>query len=252
LSTTTPPASPLLLLPEATPVRFKRNLVRQAVCELRFPTLYSLEATKPPAGLATALRKKYLEHGVAKDVAVGPTGVSQDFAHVFTDKKSKSSISLKSSALTIETAQYVSFEDFKDRILEALSFARRTIDSEILTRVGLRYINTVPYSQENISDWVNPELVRALRSGAFGDIPEYHGRIAGERDGKGFAFSHGIGVNNATRAREYVLDIDMFAEGVLVTALPEILDQLHADEFKLFLWTLGPAAYQAMGPATSK
>lgn len=227
-------------------------MVRQAVCELRFPTLYSLDQAKPPIGLATALRKKYPEHAIAKDVSLGPAGVTQDFSHVFTDRKSRSSISLKSSALTFETAQYESFEDFKGRVLEALQLAKKTIDSEILTRVGLRYINTVPFDRKNVSNWVNPVLVGALQSGAFADVPEHHGKIAGEQGGFGFAFNHGIGVNSVTRAQEYVIDIDMFAESVSVEDLPLILDRLHADEFKLFLWAIGPAALDQMGPATPK
>ena len=60
-----------LTVPAMGPAHFIRNFIDQAVCELRFPTLYELEGPKPPAKFALALRKEYPIQELVESVNLG-------------------------------------------------------------------------------------------------------------------------------------------------------------------------------------
>jgi len=241
-----------LSLPNVEPTHYERNLLQKVVCELRFPTLYSLDSSKPPLSFATALRKTYTEHQVANDLNLSPTGVAQAFAHVFNDKRRRLAVSLRSSAVTIESAAYRSFEEFSSQVEHVIEAAEKVIDSEFFTRVGLRYINAVPYDPGTISKWVNPTLVQALADGIYGDAMEHHARVSGTTESGGYSFTHGLGVNSGTGKREYILDFDFSQEDVEVRETKGVLARLHELEFKMFHWSIGKAALEQLGTGTAK
>ncbi len=246
-------ARPLTLnVPQVEPVIYKRNLLEKAVCELRFPTLYGLERGKPPISLANALRKEFPEHGSVDGLNLTAGAVQQDFAYIFTDKKRHTTVTFRASALSVETTSYHSFEAFTERVLFVAEAARTAVDSEFFTRLGIRYINAVPYEQATISNWVNPVIVSPLAQNFFGQPAEYSGRIAATEERGGFLFQHGIGKHAQTGQYQYLLDFDFWREDVQFTDLKATMDQLHKMEFRLFHWSLGPAAFEYMGVAQSK
>lgn len=239
-------------VPEVIPVHYQRNLLEKVVCELRFPTLYGLERGKPPVSLASALRKDFPEHGIVDGLNLTAGAVAQQFGHVFTDKKRRTSITFRASAVSIETRAYQSFEDFLARVLFVSNAAKEAIDTEFFTRVGLRYINSLPYEREEIATWVNPALVSPLSDGIFGNAAEYSGRIATTDEESGFLLQHGIGKHSETGHLQYLLDFDCWREDVPFTNLQTAISELHEMEFRLFHWSLGKSAFEYMGPAQSK
>lgn len=242
-----------LQLPEVQPVRYRNNVIQKAVCELKFPTLYGLEREHPPAGLANALRKLYPQHSILDGLNVGPTGVAQNFAYVFADKKARTQVVFRASSVALETTSYQTFEDFLDRLLVITGIAQAVIDSEFFTRVGLRYINALPYGHGAIGEWVNPQLVGALSAGAFGAPEEFNGRIAGKiAEDAGFTLSHGIGQGSENSKSDYVLDLDFWQEDVPSAEIEEVVTRLHDLEHRMFHWSLAPAAFDYMGPSTLK
>ena len=241
-----------LNVPKVEPVTYQRNLLEKAVCELRFPTLYGLERGKPPVSLANALRKQFPEHGIVDGLNLSAGAVEQDFGYAFMDKKRRTTVTFRASALSIETNFYQSFEDFSERVLLVAEAAKTAIDSEIFTRIGLRYINAVPYEQANIANWVNLALVSPLALGLFGQPAEYSGRVAATEEGGGYLLQHGIGKHNQTGQYQYLLDFDFWREDVPFSDLSAALGALHEMEFRFFHWSLGPAAFEYMGNAQPK
>lgn len=239
-------------MPQVQPVRYRRNIIHKAVCELKFPTLYGLEREKPPVALANALRKLYPQHSILDGVNVGPTGVAQNFAYLFADKKNRTQVVFRASSLALETTNYQTFEEFIDRLLTVVELAKAVIDADFFTRVGLRYINKLPFEQATIADWVNPQLVSALAGGLFGVPDEFNGRIAGRTENGGFSFSHGIGQNADTNKLDYLLDFDFWQEDVALADTKVVVTGLHDEEHRMFHWSLGTAAFDYMGPATPK
>jgi uncharacterized protein (TIGR04255 family) len=220
---------------------FATNFIRTAVCELRFPTLYELDADKPPAEFAHALRKEYPTHGLAPRVNVSPAALARSNAHVFTSRKGQWTINLTSHTLSLETSRYGSFEDFQARIAQLVSACRSFIDSDFFTRVGIRYINVVPYDRATIAEWINPSPVGNLASGVYGDATEHAQAVRGTTEAGGFLFQHGIGPPDSTRPG-YGLDYDFYAENVELKDAMAVVRSLHKREFEMFMWSLGERA----------
>jgi uncharacterized protein (TIGR04255 family) len=233
----------------AEPAHYERNLIRQVVCEFRFPTLFELDSPKPPAAFAGVLRKAYPVYRMAKNIDLGNASVEQTYLHTWSSLDGLWTVGLRCETISLETTNYHSFGDLMTRLNVILGAAGKTIDSEFFTRVGLRYINAAPFGEEPIDKWVNPVLVGALTGDIFGAPENYWQRIAGKTKIGMYVFQHGIGVNTTTHQNEYSLDFDFAADNVSLTDAPATIKKLHDDAFSLFTWSLGEKAREYLGPS---
>lgn len=182
----------LLNVPAVARAHFTRNLIVRAVCELRFPTLFEFDEGAPPRTFANALRKEYPNYEVLL-VQPGEPGAVPVRAHAFRSKKQRWTATLRAAAVAIETEHYSSFEEFFGRLSGLVKAAMQVIDSDIFTRVGLRYINHVPCSVDAIGEWISADLTgSAVGSGVLGDVQEYTQVIRGPTDVGGFLIKHGL------------------------------------------------------------
>ena len=228
--------------------RYKLNFLKQAVCELRFPTLMELGDTRPPAALVAALRKEYPHLELANQVTIGvgaATGSSN--AHIFRSSKLTWTVSLNQSSLSIETTAYPGYPQMRERILRVVDAAAKIIDSDFFTRVGLRYINVIDVDEDPTDGWVNPELVQPILSRQFTGIQEYAGRLQLMAEDGGCLLQHGIRLKQAARdgkvsSPEYLLDIDSYRNEVTLSDTAAALDAMHAQAFDVFDWSLGGKA----------
>ena len=241
----TDPERQVLSLPAVDPAHYDKNFIRLAVCELRFPTLLELETTAPRI-FTRALRSEFPTY--EKRTALSATqentivGATQ---HTYLSKKSRWTVSVRSTALSLETSRYDSFEDFKKRLAFVLNAAKEMIDSDFFTRVGLRYQNVLPYKRDDISSWVNRDLVAPLAAGTFGDVDEHWQRVRGvTQEGYSYIFQHGVSVGPTP---EYVLDIDFFVEDLQFSDTLQTVEGLHRCAFAMFCWSLGSVAKAQLG-----
>lgn len=251
MTTPAQPAKPLQV-PSVRAAHFSRNFIRLAVCELRFPTLFELEADRPPLGLAKALRKEYPTHDFIKNVNINPGGLAQANAHAFRSKKARWTVTLRAAAITLETAEYDAFAEFEQRLSFVLTAAASTIDSDFFTRVGLRYVNALPFDAREINSWVNPALVAALGDGVFGDVEEHWLRVRGPTAVGGYTFQHGLNASPRVQPPEYILDFDFYREDVDLAEAVRVVRHLHELEFAMFNWSIGPKAKEYLGASTLK
>lgn len=238
----------LLNVPKVSAARYAQNFIRQAVCELRFPTLYELEAARPPTSFALALRKEYPNQQLLESVNVGIGTPSRANVHTFKSKKDRWTVNLKASSVSLETSKYETFLEFKERLGVVLKAAAPVIDSDFFTRVGLRYINVVPYTRSEISGWVNPSLVGPLADGIYGDVLDHVGRVTGSTECGTFMLQHGVMVEGSNTKPQYSLDFDFSSEDVPFDQTLEMVQKLHDFEFSMFEWSLGPLAKAHLGP----
>jgi len=243
--------SRVLTVPEVNQAHYQKNFIKQAVCELRFPTLFELDNIKPPTAFAHALRKEYPNYQTINNVNLSSGGVAQANAHSFKSKKNQWAVTLRTSAITLETTNYDNYDDLYKRIDFVLKAAKSVIDTDFFTRIGLRYINAVPFSYDDIGDWVNPELVGVIPKGVYGDLLEFSQRVAGLTDVGGYVFNHGVGNNPETNSQEYILDFDFFCEDMQFDETLNTIDSLHKLEFSMFSWTLGEKARSYLGPSST-
>lgn len=146
-----------LNVPRVDPVAHPRNAIQVAVCELRFPTLPELEE-RPPVVLQKRLRKTYPHSEPGTTVSIGPLAIQQEKRFLFKSKRRDWTVAFRASALSIETTAYTDFLDFRARLTSLLDATTSLIDSDFFTRIGLRYINTIPISGA-LNGWINPMLV---------------------------------------------------------------------------------------------
>ncbi|MCW8933727.1 MAG: TIGR04255 family protein [Gammaproteobacteria bacterium] len=249
----------LLAVPVDESVRYKTNFIKTAVCELRFPTLLELENT-PPIKFQTALRKQYPyyseEHGLSIGLGSSSAGGKR---YLFESKKRDWTISLKSSSISLETNKYTDFEDFYERFDLMLKAIGNLLDTDFFTRVGLRYINSVPLPSNNmdrsdIDKWINPVLVAPLKGDELGSLKTFHCEISGSVEDGGYTFRHGFAPpNNQDRdALSYMLDYDYFKDGVEYDDVLAIIKKFNVQNFSFFKWSLGNKSIEALGEGKNK
>jgi len=242
-----------LKLPPVEHADYEKNFVRTAVCELRFPALLELE-TRPPDALQKALRKDFPLYQKRKAVTGIMIGGDTDFQlrHHFESKEKKWTVAFHSSSIALETTAYRGFLDFEERLGRVLKAVEPIIDADFFTRVGLRYINALPYtSAAEFEGWVNPELAGTLVKGPFGDVAAFWQEARGVAERGSFSFRHGLAEADSPR-REYILDFDFYDENVEVGDVPAAVKDLHDASYRLFRWAAGPKTIEALGQVVTR
>jgi len=249
-------AGDLLNLPEVARVRYPRNFIKTTVCELRFPTLLELE-TKPPRAFQAKIRKSYpfYESQIMEPIG-GPEGMANELRYVFRSKDQHWTVSVKSSALAIETTKYVDFENFHSRFVDILASAKEMVDADFFTRIGLRYINEIPIEDGKLEGWIRPELTVPLTGGALGSAEIYTSLIQGHMDRGQYSFRQGYNKKRNDGAKAggsvYRLDIDYSAENIEYQEVESLITYFNETNFRFFSWCLGEKAKAALGKGQPK
>lgn len=228
---------------------YRRHYLKLAVCELRFPTLYSLEQSHPPASFAHALRKSYPNHALVNEVVMNPgTAPTSSQTHQFKSNSAQWTVSLKASAVAVETQAYPGFDEMRQRIEQLLAATAKVIDSDVVTRVGLRYVNLIVVEGPELGEWVNPTLLQPILLGVFDSVSEFAGRLSLQVPDGGCLLSHGIQHRqknpgeSVASTPNYVIDIDASRNDVALGDVMLAIDRAHDQALSMFDWTLGPAA----------
>lgn len=236
-------ADGLLNLPPGSLGRYRRNFLRQAVCELRFPVLMSLGGVKPPAAFANALRMDYPILEGSTELTLLQSGPAESgHVHIFKSRSGAWAVSLKSSSVSIETSRYTGFDDFRAKVTRLVEAARGIIDSDFLTRVGLRYVNEIDCPDRSPGGWINPLVLGPMQPDLFKGIGEYSGRLLVAAEDGGCLLQHGLNLSKAKGNNSpdiaYVIDIDAFRHDVKIEDVGASVDATHRDAFRLFDWAL--------------
>lgn len=240
----------VLTLPKVERAEYERNFVKNAVCELRFPTLLELES-RPPDALQKALRKEYPLYERAHALTgftVGVAGAERQtqLQHQLKSKDKKWTVLFRSSSVALESTAYRGFDDFMVRLTWVLRAVRPIIDSDFFTRIGLRYINALPFSEVDFDGWVNPALAGTLVSGPFGEVSAFWQQAQGPAERGWFSFRHGLPEAEGPK-REYILDFDFYDENIDVAEAEAAINALHEQSYRFFCWAVGPKTIAAMG-----
>jgi uncharacterized protein (TIGR04255 family) len=235
-----------LSVPEQPKTHYAKNYLSQAVIELRFPTLFEIEESRPPAELAKILRKEFPRHQPLNSVQVTSQALQRSKGHTFLSSNGAYVINVRSASISIETSAYDSFEEFFSRTKVMLKAIESIVDAESYTRVGMRYINEVPLDATDINSWINPVLVSPLVADELGDISEYNGALIGQCESGSYRLMYGLTKDKADSPYQFAIDIDFFNEDIEFKDTPALLQQMHVGLFSLFMWTLGKSAIEKL------
>lgn len=230
--------------------QYKRSFVTQTICELKFPTLLELGGSHPPSKFVNALRKSYptLDAGREVKINIGQGTTESMQAHIFRGLKPGWVATLKHSSVAIEGNRYDGFPALKARVKQLIDAALPIIDSDVWTRVGLRFVNVVGNGEDDPAEgWINPNLVSPLIGEQFEKISAFGGALQLGTDESGLLVRHQLQLTSNAQGAEitsvnYVLDIDSFRAGVPVAETLDVLEELHVESFDAFDWALAEKA----------
>ncbi len=226
-----------------------------AACELRFPALVEIDRV-PLDTFRKAIRRVLPRFDQVRSVDL-TLGERSETEYRFGTKGNDVTLLLKPSALVLESRRYTSFVSLASLLDVIIPSAKGLIDSDFFTRIGLRYVNSIPFNQDDvrsINGWINPDLVRPLAQGVYGAVSTFTQEVRGyTSDGK-FTLRHGIG-RVERRDLGYTLDLDFYDETVEATAALKELHGFNAGSYALFRWAIGERALSYLrgeGPAIGR
>lgn len=78
----------------------------------------------------------------------------------FEDKAQQCGFIIDQSSLVFHTSNYVDFPHFRDQLLEGVAIVQNIVNTPLIERVGLRYIDLImPTDDQPIERYMKPELV---------------------------------------------------------------------------------------------
>ncbi|MBL3562226.1 TIGR04255 family protein [Rhodovulum sulfidophilum] len=163
-------------------------------------------------------------------------------------------VSLGPEAITLETASYVSRDDFLSRFEFILRKLVETIRPSLVQRVGFRYVDRLqdPSDLAAISEFVHPELLNVLQSGLVEHIDISMTEVRGAtKEGKILAryglapprFSHDVEMAPPVDVKSWVLDVDSYStncdgHSFDTQMLCAELDKVAARAYAFFRWSV--------------
>jgi uncharacterized protein (TIGR04255 family) len=223
---------------------YKKNFVKKAVVEIRFPILMELGHPSPPASFVKGIRKLFPNHNGANQLNLGRVGdIDNSTVHVFRSANNRMKVSLRTSMISIETeGAYGGFEKLREALYLVVHALMPVIETDFFTRIGLRYINVIECKAEPWDGWICPDLVAPLAHGKFKGVFEYSGRLCFSDENIGCLFNHGIKFDDENLAPEsmphYALDIDVFQDVVEFVNWERSLEDLHVRANNVFEWAI--------------
>jgi len=243
--------------PRVPSVRYKRNFIKTAVCELRFPTILELDR-RPPSEFQAKIRKIYpfYEGQLLEQAGMGGSEeILKERRYLFRSKDQRWTVTVRNFSIALETSSYVDFGDFFSRFKQILNNAKELIDADFFTRIGLRYINLVPIEDDNLDGWINPDLIRPAIGGVLGKPDKFNSAIHGTLENGQFLMKHGLQQEQGAGAnaqKKYLLDFDYASENVEMAAVESRIQSFNEMNFSLFTWCLGEKAKKLLGSGTPK
>lgn len=240
-------------------VVFERAPLTSVLCQVRYPPVLSLLTQAGLTGFQAGLRDEYpvlLEP--ERDASIAVTAEAVGIAAGppvwrLTDGERTWTVGVSVDFVSLETASYSDFTEFRARFDRVLAVLRRTVRPADSVRIGLRKINQI--DRGVFPDW--PAVVRDELLGAAG-VEGYPASLARgfgylhfmEDDFTSMTVRHGVGLLGTQDV--YVLDVDYATETPHeVNAGPDLsgLMQHFSDGMTSFFhWALKDAFLESLGP----
>jgi len=234
------------------------------VCQVRFSSVLRIGDESYVAGFQDAIRGRFpitsrqqsldLQFGVgAQTLQATP---QQQVQWQFTDTADVWKVVLASDYVAVETRGYDSFEDFLARLGDVLKALKEEIGPEVITRVGLRYVNEIRGAGLDWQQAVEPYLLGPLEHQPLVGNASRMQQMARLQltfpEGGGVAVGYGLVPDGTTvipRANDtpptgefFLLDYDVYR--LPTQPVPFVLDEILSDvrdfnslAYRLFAWT---------------
>jgi uncharacterized protein (TIGR04255 family) len=235
----------VLNLPEVARAQFKKNFIKTAICELRFPALLEFES-KPPTQLQKELRKEFPHYERQQAVNIGDVN-EKEIKHVLKSKKGEWLIAIRSYSIAVQTDRYTHFAEFSDMVKYTVNKALPFLDTDFFTRVGLRYVNEVCIEDGELLGWINDDLIAPIVHGVYGTVSRYIQEVRGATKSGQFTFRHGIAGLEEGKENIYLVDFDFYNANVQADDVIPMISNFNKEAFRFFQWAMGAKAQERLG-----
>lgn len=238
--------------------------------QVRFPKIVKIGEESYIAEFQEAIRKEYphFQSDVVQGVELNLAG--EDLQHRvmntviwrFLDPTKVLRVSLSQDAITLETARYVSRDDFLDRLEFILKALQETIGPSLVQRVGFRYVDRLQSEfLDSLDSLVQPALLNVLKPNLTSQIEISMTEVTGAtKEGKLIAryglapanFSHDPDIAPPVKERSWVLDVDSYStkcagEDFEAKMLCGELDKVAARAYAFFRWSVTDTFLEKFG-----
>ena len=251
------------------PFVYEKSQLIEVICQLRFPTILSIEA-KEPADYQDQIRGTFPRYVCQSDPVPGPDGKPQQVRnHTFITEDGAYKISLTKDFIALSTMRYPGWEGFAHMLDEPLVRFIGIYQPAYFSRIGLRYLNA--FSREKLglagrrwNDLIQPQFLGILDDDAIDESEVVKCAIDVERRlGKGFGIKLHAGPGSIRRTTRtdagmqtvqepetrFILDLDVYAnEYTPIIGAAPTLEQLHTHADRVFSDAITDTLHDAMEP----
>lgn len=254
--------------PEFERVIYKRNPLVEVVCQLRFPPILKI-SNQEPVEFQDEIRFKYPLFETTK--AQFPSEILQliqqlglplqsDIAYSFKSEDQRWNLSITKDFIALTTSSYDRYEQFKQRLEEALEIFERIYKPSFYTRVGLRYQDLIIRSklgieEKNWSELIAKHIVSELHDPGFSSsIQTIVKNIVLQTENGQINLNHGLVTvkdpQGSSDEIAYLFDADFYTEQKIEgnRDVWNVLNQFNQSAGKLFRWSITDTLHNAMHP----
>ena len=246
---------------------YRRNVLAEVVCILRFPEILSI-STNPPAQFQEEIRSEFPRYAKSQNklppnlpAVKGNPLLAPGIHHQFSSLDGTWRIDLSSTAIALVCSRYHSWEEFAKQLDKPLAAFIQIYKPAYFERVGLRYLNffsrnALGLEGEPFSKLFSPCYLGPL---AEEDVNEANSSMCninaelGLRGGCRVKLHAGPGMvkrnGQADQEIKFIFDQDLFMPGkVPVNMTTGALQTLHAQADSIFRGAITDTLHDAMEP----
>jgi uncharacterized protein (TIGR04255 family) len=254
------------LFPPSPRVVYRRAPLVEVICQLRFPTLLSIES-RPPVDFQERIRSDFplLEKQVNQlPVELPAEAIKALFPQMqaniyrFLTEDRSTFVTLSAESLAFTTSRYARWERFRDQLGIPLRALVDIYKPNFFSRIGLRYQDAINRAQLGLADAPWSSLLRSEVLGEM-SIPAFEENVedianreirARLPDGSGsILLRHGLAKIQGQDDNVYMIDLDVFTQQrTEVADAQRALDHFNAIAGMAFRWCITDRLSEALGP----
>ena len=155
-------------------VKYQEAPLVEVICQLRFPTILSINASDP-VKFQEAIREEFPLYNCKNEQKTEVLNdkdvrVSKSRTYEFITKTTRTKVTVTSSFIAFSTLEYEMWEKFREVILEVLKKFDGIYKVPFYTRCGLRYKDIITKSRFDLSGKKWADLIQPSVIGIAADI----------------------------------------------------------------------------------
>jgi uncharacterized protein (TIGR04255 family) len=257
---------------------YKKNVLVQVVCQLRFPRILMINE-KSPAEFQERIRGDYplfqvaveQQQQIAMDIGgKEPLPTPRIFQsesvnnYKFSSADDKWHVNLTSTFMALSTSSYDRWENFEEHLKKPLDALLEIYRLPFFERIGLRYVDAFKRSLLNLNDVPWTDLIEPFALGFMSDseigntvrnqsitaeLDIGKGAMAQINSAKGYIGDKNLGVLPSSADEAFIVDSDMYMLRTNTDEIDAALAYLHDYSTRLIRLIITDKLHEAMEPS---